>query len=279
MKNFFRTLATICIFLIVTLTLSCKKGDKSSSPKPELPLLLPIEKIQATVSKNIDVAKRKDLRIVLRGYEYHYSVTNSQLEATPVKDPYLLPYSLNSDASMQPISQGNALLVQLMKAGYLISNSQLKDGPPPRPAVKDQNTQEDLVNSDMLVGKYFGLPSKNLSNVILSHANNLLDFEVKGFPDNNSMSVWILSRNDQFKAFKRLDAQYRAVITGDWLTPADLFIVFKADDKTYTIKVLNSKDIGQDRHYRITISYDKNNDGFTASANAETKWSEEIWPE
>lgn len=273
-KNFYAVL----LFAITALLSSCKKNSVSS-PLPAAEPTMAVEKIQAAVGNNIRLEPRENTRVILRNVEYNYSFVNSQLVATPAKSPYQLPFKRDMNGNIQAISGQQALVIQLVAQGYLFQNNQLKDPPPPKPLIKDQENLEDLINADMLIGEFTGLPSNNLSGISLTHANNLFDFEIRDIPADKIASVKLIIRNEQFRPVRLANNRYRAVITGNWYTPADIYVLINTVDKLFNLKLLNGQDIKQDLHYNLIVKANQDNGGFTVTNNGETKWSDEIWPQ
>jgi len=280
MHKFKKTkLVFISLIAIAGSVSSCKKqsgSDRLTIPEPTIA----VEKIQATVVDNIDITLRDNYRILLRGIEYNYSLSKALLVASPVRAPYQLPYKKDTGGNLQPISEQQALIIQLVASGYLFQNNELKDPPPPRPIIKDQETEKNLINADMLIGKFFGVPSNNLANINFTHANNLLDFEIKNIVSDKIESIKLVIRNEQFKPLRLTNNRYRAVITGSWYTPADVTVLIYNVDKSFIAKkIINAQDVKQDRHYNLMLEANQDNTNYTVINKSETKWSDEKWPQ
>jgi hypothetical protein len=257
------------LILSCSVFISCRKDSKVNSGK----ITVPVETLKAGV-ENTDISIRSNWKLVLYHSYYIAKVNGDTVTGTPEAKPHSF---LTGSDDLMPLLPDEEPGIFFFSVGYIDGPEFLvvKDGPPAFPNIRDQATLNDLVNADMLFGKYSGFALKNLSNIKLVHANALLDFETENLPAGAELKLLDLGR--PFTPFQYEANHYQAIVTGNWHSTTNTSVSVKTATKEYKADIINNADLkGNTRyHFKLTL----NNEQLVVENLDTSSWGAAQWPD
>lgn len=257
-------------FLLVTISISntaCnKKSEETAVPEEKY---FPVESVKG--SSSINLSDRNNWNFFLNGKEYSYEIDDTVIVATPKTDAYNLVYKTDISGSIIPIPKGYGPIVHFVSPGFYYQNTCSEC--PPKPNIKDQSTEEKLINADMLYGRFSGIPSGDVTGIRLTHQNALLDFDVKNTPPSSVITVKSI---EPINPFREGADHYKAIVLA--FSSGTAYIYIKIADSTYQKEISNRnhwKYILPNTHYKFTVRYDPDKKDVLIENLSATNWSEE----
>ncbi|MBW8688323.1 hypothetical protein [Chitinophaga rhizophila] len=227
---------------------------------------------------NTDVSARTNWRLVVGRSFYNATVKEGKIHGEATQHPH--KFLITSDSTLvTPLPAAEEPRIYYYRSGYVddIAFLPVKEGSP-LPEIHPQTDLQLLNMSDMLSGKYAGVPGQELNNVSLSHANALLDFEVLGMPAGGQL---LLSEfNKLFPPFQYNGSaqQYRAIVTGDWYPSMEVKVVIRVADKTYAGVILPEKAVKGNTIYKFKLRLDTAEEKITLENMQQSVWTDIQWP-
>lgn len=209
-----KPLNTIVIYTTAILMLSaCNKKNAPDLKPTDKIHKVGLQKVSASL-KNIDLRNRADWQLFIGSQAYSASIKdNSNLVGTPVKDSFHFEYQGNiTDAPASTVF----VYYSSSKYGNKFGPTFKESGPnftPPN--IFNQSSVEDLMKADLLIGKYNGSITSEISNLQLTHANALLEFNIDGLK--NSDTVYVNDLKMAFRPYDEGNGQYKSIVTGNWI--------------------------------------------------------------
>lgn len=235
-----------------------------------------VKSIQA--SSCVDLSDRPDWVLLVDFLPYNYKKEgNSSLMAT-VKDKtchFNAGYEKGST-----VRYGSGPAIQLVAPGYYVEKN-TKSTPPLPPDVADQTTLEKMMRADKLSTYYDGIVSEDLTDVELTHANALLQFEMTGVPSNAKVFV---DSYMEITPYKAGDNKYMAIVLAEG-GEFDAHIIISTGGEFYSASLretMKTKShpitgpghIQRDTHYKFTVEFDSTKKVLQIKDIEKSKWSE-----
>lgn len=267
-KCFCLLLISVCAGLM-----SCESDDNNVIEDSGIA----VKSIQA--NSCVDLSNRTDWVLLVNSIQYNCTKEGNGLIAT-VKEKTCHFKPGYEKGSMVFYGAGPA--IQLVAPGYHIEKRTKSMAPTP-PDIADQTTLEKMLRADKLSTYYSGIVSENLTDVELTHANALLEFEVIGVLANTKVLV---NSYMPITPFKEGDNKYKTIVLAEG-GAYDANIKISIGGKYYSVSlretmqtklhpITGSGHIQRDTHYKFTVEFDSENEVLQIKNVQKSQWSESI---
>lgn len=191
---------------------ACKnKGSQDAVPAGNINKMA-VEKVNASIT-NIPLTNRENWQLFVGSKAYNSIIReNNALTGTPTGDSFYFEYQ------GKPADATSSVYIYYASKKY---NKQFgpvfKETNPNYnlPAIFNQSSAEDLMNADLLSGKFTGPIAPEISDVKLTHANALFEFDVAGLT--SSDMVYVTDLKVAYLPYTVQKGQYKAIVTGKWI--------------------------------------------------------------
>jgi hypothetical protein len=197
----------------------------------------------------------------------------------PNKDIIIITPKGNLYEKGSVISYGAGPVIQLVDPGYYVEEK-TRSTPPVPPDIANQTTMEKMLRADKLSAYYSGVVSENLTDVELTHANALLEFEVAGVPANTKVFVNSYMTITPFKAGSN---EYKAIVPAEG-GEFDADVVISTGGKLYAASLRETMQtkshpitgpgyIQRDTRYKFIAEFDSTNKILQIKEVQKSQWS------
>lgn len=242
-----------------------------------------VQKVSASPS-NISLESRNNWQLFV-GSKIYNSIQKGtdSLIATAAMDPFYFEYQGNISEA-QPAS----LYVYYSSRKYSRQFGPVFKESGPNfnlPTIFDQSSVKDLVEADLLIGKFNGKIAAEIANLPLIHANALFEFKVTGIA--SSDTVYVNDLKTLFRPYYKGDNQYQCIVTGNWFgiekgspyTLPPVIIQVSGPGRKYITSFPGQfYPIQSNIKYRFNLNIDYSADALTITNVSTSIWNNEIFP-
>lgn len=265
MKQTFRCLA---IALTLVFLYSCSNDDKPEEKG------IAVKSVKAFTT--VDLSDRSDWIFKVNYNEYNHTSNDRNINAT-VKDNLSHFHSAYPEGSK--VKKGQGPTIQLISPDYY---PKTKDVGPPTPNISDQSSAEKFLVADVLSCYYEGLVSEDLTEVPLTHANALLEFEIVGAPDYAEVSVFSLMTikpyriSDSYGPFAYgYTNKYKAIVLAEGGEFSALVAVKIGNEVYQTTSLSGGSYMKRDTRYKFSVRFDEAKKTLSIEDLIKSTWSED----
>lgn len=197
------------------LILSITACDNNTDNEKENPVQQGVAINSISATSNVDLSGRNEWLFRV-GYGnptckyYDYTLKGNKLYALADKENVYHFSERKNEGDVLGVA--NRVVFYFQDKRYFLSTSNRSMGPE-GPNILDQSTEELFLIADRLEANYIGIVRNDISDVIFTHANTLIEFEIEGISENAEVYV----QNFSYAATKPLKVganSYKAIVCG-----------------------------------------------------------------